>query len=252
MCKFERAEIKNNDKIAQEWDEISPLRYEQLTSNRDLSYNYILKPFILEKVKYLDNTKIIEIGCGTGNLASELINYGSFLLGIDLSRESIKIAQETNKDSSKMIFQQINIEEYASSTPEEFSLAISNMVLMDVQNLNSVVDSIYKILKPNGKFIFTIIHPCFWAQYKQYNNEHWFKYEEEFNIIGNFTITLDPDNRFKTSHTHRPLEQYINTLIQNSFILEEIKELSPQNNHSHLFNNTFKYPRFLGITVSKN
>jgi len=79
MCKFERAEIKNNDKIAQEWDEISPLRYEQLTSNRDLSYNYILKPFILEKVKYLDNTKIIEIGCGTGNLASELINYGSFL-----------------------------------------------------------------------------------------------------------------------------------------------------------------------------
>lgn len=252
MCKFERLEIKNNDKIAQEWDEISSLRYEQVSSNKDLSYNYILKPFILDKVKSFKNRKSIEIGCGTGNLASELINDVSFLLGIDLSVESIKIAQETNKDSSKLIFQQIDIEKYASSTTEKFSLAISNMVLMDVQNLENVIESIYKVLETNGKFIFTIIHPCFWAQYKQYNNEHWFKYNEEFNIVGDFTITLDTDNRLKTTHIHRPLEKYINTLIQNGFILEEIKELYPQDSNIHLFKNNFKYPRFLGITVRKD
>ena len=229
MCKFERLEIKNNDKIAQEWDEISSLRYEQVSSNKDLSYNYILKPFILDKVKSFKNRKAIEIGCGTGNLASELINDVSFLLGIDLSVESIKIAQETNKDSSKLIFQQ-----------------------MDVQNLENVIESIYKVLETNGKFIFTIIHPCFWAQYKQYNNEHWFKYNEEFNIVGDFTITLDTDNRLKTTHIHRPLEKYINTLIQNGFILEEIKELYPQDSNIHLFKNNFKYPRFLGITVRKD
>lgn len=243
---FHRIDEINKELIASEWDKISDLRHSQLNSEQDISFNYILKPYLLNNITDLDKkfNKILEIGCGTGVLAQELVAFCNEIIGIDLSKKSIEIANQS-KTSNNIKFIESSIEEYAE-TNNKFDLIVANMVLMDVENLDDILSSIGSMLLDDGNFIFTIIHPCFWGQYKGYQHEEWFNYIEEFAVNGEFTITLDRNGIYKTTHIHRPLEKYINSLIFNGFKIDEFKELILDEQVKN-----FKYPRFLGIRVSK-
>ena len=42
MEEFQLVQCKGENELSKEWDEISQLRFEQITQNKDLSFEYIL------------------------------------------------------------------------------------------------------------------------------------------------------------------------------------------------------------------
>lgn len=44
---------------------------------------------------------------------------------------------------------------------ERFDKAVANMALMDISNIDPLLNAVYKLIKPNGIFVFSIMHPCF-------------------------------------------------------------------------------------------
>lgn len=250
MDESKRLENKLNVDIANEWNGISALRFKQLSEKKDFSYEYILKPHILSEIKRHSKINVIDIGCGTGNLTNEVSEYCDKLLGLDISQESITIAKRFIKENVTYLTNDITTfsRNYSS---EKFTLAISNMSIMDMNDLESTISSINRILVDDGIFIFTITHPFFWPKYKGYEDEEWFSYKKEHIIESNFDIANEK-SRYKTTHIHRPIETYINTLIKEGFILENFIELMPDNQYLNKFNSIQEYPRFLSITVRKS
>lgn len=226
---------KNNLDIAKEWDNIALLRDLQINSKTDISFHKILVPSILNQlntVSDISEKKLIDLGCGSGYLTNILSSYVNEATGIDISKKNIELAK-THYTTHNLSFYESAIETFKEGG---YEIAIANMVLMDVINLEDCIKSISELLKNGATFIFSITHPQFWPKYWDYEGKKWFNYSREIIIESNFKITNEAST-YKTTHVHRPLEHYLSTLSKYNFKMNSIIELP---NTSEVI-----YPRFL-------
>jgi ubiquinone/menaquinone biosynthesis C-methylase UbiE len=243
---FRRVHNKTLSKIVSEWDALAQLRYEQITSGRDVTYGNILAPAILKLVAERFPNSILDAGCGVGVLSSQLTNIASRVVAIDPSGVSINVARQNFKRPK---FVQASIEEYVHASEEGFELIVANMVLMDVVNLPSFLDATRRLLRKNGAFVFSITHPCFWPEYYGYSAEPWFSYAQEMAIEGPFRTTYDRNGSLVSTHIHRPLELYADAFHNAGLLFEKLIEPMPSGEVSAKYPVPWRLPRYLvGVT----
>ncbi|MBL8153217.1 MAG: class I SAM-dependent methyltransferase [Anaerolineae bacterium] len=116
---------------------------------------------IIEKTKkYLRaSDTILDYGCATGSVALELAGTVSSVHGIDLSSNMIDIARNkaAERARSNAHFMHATIFDERLQ-PESFDLILSLSILHLVENPSEVVNRIYQLLKPQGKFV--VAGPC--------------------------------------------------------------------------------------------
>lgn len=92
--------------------------------------------------------KILDLGCGTGDLANELSTHDVTIIGVDQSANMITQAKKK--------YPHISFElQDATHLPymNEFDAVFSNAVLHWVKQPKQALDRIYRSLKPGGRFI---------------------------------------------------------------------------------------------------
>lgn len=103
---------------------------------------------------------------------------------------------------------------------ESFDLIISNMVLMDVYDYQGFVSTLSKLLKANGRAIFTMHNPYNSVRHERvanyFDSGHQKIYEGFKNATGVSVI-----------YHHRTLEEYIATFRNNGFLLRSLSDLAP-------------------------
>ncbi len=122
--------------------------------NADLyttQHNFVFK-YGEDVIKWLApaaGEKIIDIGCGTGQLTNEIKNFGTEVTGIDASAEMIAKAKENYpgidfyvKDATDFSFD------------EQFDAAFSNATLHWINKQEAALKCIYGCLKKGGRFVF--------------------------------------------------------------------------------------------------
>ena len=237
---------KTETQIANEWDDISSKREVLIKEGKDISFEHVLLPSVLSHFKNCNKDFVVDCGCGTGVLTNYLSKDAKKIIGIDISAKSIEIAKKDNS-AQNINFYNKSINELAFTHPLSASVCVANMFLMDALNLNNTIESISNILIDDGIFIATITHPCFWPIYWNYFNEEWFNYDKEIIIESDFKTTFG--NKFGTStHIHRPLNMYVNALINNGLKILLIDEPYPTYSVTGY---KFEYPRFLLFKCQK-
>jgi len=93
------------------------------------------------------NQRILEIGCGTGNLISQL--HPSHGVGIDFSSEMIERAKKQNP---KIEYYQLDAHDL-SSLAGEFDVIILSDTINDLWDVQRVLEQIKKFCKPNTRII---------------------------------------------------------------------------------------------------
>lgn len=109
--------------------------------------------------KYLQANQvksIVEIGCGTGNLAKRLFNANYDYLGIDLFQEMLDIAYENAPNVS---FQQGDVRNFSLTSTTDCFLITGRSIsyLTTTHDILQSLGCIYKNLKPNGVLMFDAI-----------------------------------------------------------------------------------------------
>lgn len=262
---------KTQDDIAAEWDELAPVRRDQIQSGKDLSFTHVLLPCIKELTETADWTSVLDVGCGTGTLAKEVYNrVEDYLVGVDISSVSLDVArsqleayelirrthhspiegQKGTLNGKAPVASLVNesIQEYGKKEErhDAFTLALANMTLMDVLDLKGAVTSVARLLEPGGTFVLTITHPCFWPKYKEYESADWFEYMEEIVIEAPFEISLG-ERACPATHVHRPLSTYLRTLRQAGFAVETIEEPTPPPQVEGEYPSDWTFPHFLAV-----
>jgi len=107
---------------------------------------------ILEYInkRSLHEVNILDIGCGTGWLDSELSKFG-IVQGLDLSGKAIEIAKLNNPGVK---FEEIDFFE-ADLQNNSFDLIVAQEVIAHVYDQELFVEKVSKLLKPRGLLVVT-------------------------------------------------------------------------------------------------
>ena len=91
---------------------------------------------------------ILDVGCGTGDLASKILETGASVSGIDASADMIALAQQ-NYPSIQFAVQDASQLDYN----REFDAVFSNATFHWIENQKGLLKGIYKSLKHGGRLV---------------------------------------------------------------------------------------------------
>lgn len=239
-----RISYKDQKTIIAEWDSLAELRFEQIKSGKDITFNHILAPNIVTLCKNEKATSVLDVGCGVGILTDIISNVLDIeAVGIDPSANSINIANKHFKRASKFI--KASLEEYMKMNKRKFDIVVSNMVLMDVIDAGIFIDLTSSMINRDGVFVFSIIHPFFWPIYAGFFNKNWFEYNSEIIIEDEFRISMHKTSNMISTYVHRPMYMYVDLFNRSGLVLEKLLEPMPSTNIAAMYPNPWEYPRYL-------
>jgi SAM-dependent methyltransferase len=210
------------------------------------------KPAFFELLGDVRNKAILDLGCGDARFGVELLESGcASYTGIEPSGKMLEFAKR-NLVNTNATVEQATIETW-SYPAEQFDVVVSRLVLHYVKNLDEAFHNIYKTLKPNGRFVFSVLHPVITS----YDTPR-----EKGDVRTNWIV----DDYFKQSSRQvrlrndyvtqyqRTLETIILSLQQARFVLEQVREGCPKAQYfenKNLYQRRMRIPLFLILSARK-
>ena len=106
---------------------------------------------IIARFEEFEGKDVLEVGCGIGTDGLEFAKHGARYVGIDLSPNSIKLAEERFMlSNAKGIFKVVNAEERLPFQDASFHHIYSFGVIHHTVHPEALVDEVYRVIKPGG------------------------------------------------------------------------------------------------------
>ncbi|MCU0535769.1 MAG: methyltransferase domain-containing protein [Hydrococcus sp. Prado102] len=103
---------------------------------------------LLEILSPQKGDRILDLGCGTGQLTERIANMGATAIGVDNAPTMIAQAQQNYPDVQFEIADATNF-----TFSEPFDAVFSNAVLHWIKPPEAAINCIWQVLKPGGRFI---------------------------------------------------------------------------------------------------
>lgn len=232
--------------------------YKALRETND-NYNILLEqPAMRELLPDLKDKSVLDLGCGFGNNCVDFINAGAKrVTGVDISKKMLSEAIKNNShpkiDYINMPLEEINLLEL------KYDLIYSSLCFHYIKDFSKLIKDAYSLLTDNGVLLFSQEHPVVTASDKNYgnyiNNENndpcafcFNGYQSEGLRDGHWFV----DNVIEY---HPTLSTIINTVCENSFIINRIVEPVPNEyalSRRPGLSKEFIKPTFLIVKAFKN
>ncbi|MEK5430500.1 class I SAM-dependent methyltransferase [Lysinibacillus sp. FSL R7-0073] len=205
----------------------------------DTHREVLLNPTIFSLLEEVNGKHILDAGCGEGYLSRLLVKKGAIVTAVDFSQKMLDIAMERTPQQLPVQFFYGNCENLAFLADNQFDRIVSNMVLQDLEDYRATIREMYRLLKPNSTFIFSILHPCFvtpnsgWIRHEQLDQQYW-KVQRYFYEGVYQQLSSDPPLIL----FHRTLTSYVEAITEAGFHIEKIVEPRPSQEMLE------KYPQF--------
>ncbi len=184
---------------------------------------------LLEK-NNVSKGNIVELGCGTGSMTQILDSYGYNMIGIDISKDMLEIANNKKKDAGKNItylYQSMADFELENKVDACVCVCDSSNYLIENGELMACFRSVYNNLKDNGILIMDfkteyfykkILGECTIAENREDASFIWENFYYNEDKINEYILTLfikDANGKF---------DKYEETHYQRAYSIKEIKE----------------------------
>lgn len=151
---------------------------------------------------------ILDLACGLGELSRLIAGRGATVTAVDASTKMLRHAVPT----SGVDYRHGDATNTAWWDGAPFDGVVSNMALMDIDDLDAAVETIAAVVSDRGWVLIAVLHPCFpglpdtgtlpsWPPDQGYSREGWW--------------TTDSDGvRGHVGAYHRMLSTYLNALVR--------------------------------------
>ena len=175
--------VDTYNKIAQEYD-------------KEFGNDYSDTPYVDKFLNYLEGKKVLDIGCGVGNLTKYIMDKGFNVEGIDLSKEMLNIAKQKYSDIK---FYEMNMKEITLRKKYDGIMLAYSLFHLTKKEVIEVLPKYYDLLNSNGKILLILQY----GQGERIVNE---PLKEGLKIFINYysqdeIIEILKNNRFKILYT---------------------------------------------------
>lgn len=179
---------------------------------------YLERPATLELLSDVAGQRVLDAGCGPGVYTKWLVEQGAEVVGIDVSERMVE--QARRRLDGKARIEQADLDTNLDRFDDDyFDLVLSSLVLDYVRDIETVFGQFSRLLRPNGRVVFSVVHPL--AAYLMFEPEDYFAIEEvsaEWTGFG--TPVVVPSYR-------RSLGAWTETVADAGFVIERMVEAKP-------------------------
>jgi ubiquinone/menaquinone biosynthesis C-methylase UbiE len=210
--------MKTSNTDLQLWN-THPLSYLDLhNENYDQFKKIFDTPAFITMLGNLKNKKILDLGCGNGDLCKALTKRGARVIGLDGAENMLKEAEKNFSGSIYILCDLLH--EPIPFPSESFDIVTAKMLLDVVASVSDVSSQALRVLKSKGLYAIEIPHPM-----RPYIKKNKSRY------IGIHAYQAETRGKIKFSdenfsYYHRSISHYINTIIELGFTLRRVQEIS--------------------------
>ncbi|MNW33907.1 Malonyl-[acyl-carrier protein] O-methyltransferase [compost metagenome] len=221
----------DTEEAIRRWDMHAENFTAKYTEEGDRSREVLLNPALQACMGPLGGKKVLDAGCGEGYLSRKMVKAGASVEAVDYSIEMLRLAKERTSSALGITYHHGNLEKLEMFGDQSFDLIVSNMVIQDLAQYEQAIAEMQRLLVPGGRFIFSILHPCFqtpqsgWVKDETGKKLYW-KVDQYFNE-GPLEQAIPYDQEEKFLYFHRTLGSYVQTIIEAGLLLEGMIEPKP-------------------------
>jgi ubiquinone/menaquinone biosynthesis C-methylase UbiE len=200
---------------------------------------FVLDPLLFSELGSFREKTVLELGCGNGYLAKKfLAEDAKKLILVDISEHNLEHASQ-KVDSPKVEFLLQDATKTWQVNDRSIDVIYSNMMLNEVENIQSVCAEAFRVLRPGGVFAFSTTHPA-WDLFIYAQQQAGVEPQKVKGLGGYFRRgyakfimntddyssghTKKRDEDFEVEHYQRPVSDYFAAVKQAGFSIEKFIE----------------------------
>jgi len=232
----------SEEEVTQHWDDNADVWTEHVRKGWDTYREHLNNPAFLKLIGNLNGKKVLDAGCGEGYNTRIFARTGAMMTGVDISPRLIEHARQAEKAEPLGIrYEVASFTDLSLFNNESFDTVVSTMALMDSPDYEKALAEIFRVLRKNSDFFFSVSHPCFmtkgfgWITDRNNNQEkltvsgyfnktQWIERWQFSNVSEEIRKDVP---QFDIPRFPRTLAEYINPLVQAGFVLKKLSEPRP-------------------------
>jgi 2-polyprenyl-3-methyl-5-hydroxy-6-metoxy-1,4-benzoquinol methylase len=251
------------DPIQSQWEANSQAFADLIDQKGTPHHQHILNPCVEKLIGDVEGKMLLDAGCGEGYLSRRYARKGAIVTGVDISNGLIEICRSLPVNNVKYHVGDICDLDFIKD--RTYDIVLCNLVLLNAPCLNEALEEFYRVLKPNGVLVFSVVHPSF----NFYGPGKWEMGEKDtdtkrrkglFFRVDRYFDEREYEHIWKTrtgeyfpkpmSFFHRTLTTYIRAVIDSGFIISRIEEPRPVVD-DEFFDRERRIPFFLVVKARK-
>ena len=215
--------------IRTDWSPVAEW-YDELVGDSGSEYHQkVVIPGVLRLLAAAQGDAVIDIACGQGVLCRALHGRGICVTGADAAVELIRAARERGPaEIHYEVADAVNLSNFGDG---KFDAAACMLAIQNIHPLPPVFSSIGRILKPGGRLVIVMMHPCFRGDKETswgWDEEAKVQYRrvDRYLIPRKTPIVTHPGSNPDqyTWEFHRPISGYVKAMSQGGLLVDAMEE----------------------------
>lgn len=208
----------------------------------DSAYNaWYDRPAVLELLGDVAGARVLDVGCGPGLYAAELIARGADVVGMDASPAMIALATRRVASAEFRVHDLETAIDWLSD--ETFDAAVMALVIHHLDGRGAVLSEVHRILRPGGRLVVSTNHPA----------HDWLR-------LGGSYFDREPveevwSTGLAARYWRQPLTDSVREFRNAGFVIQDIVEPRPQPAMADRYPETFeklsREPAFINFELVK-
>ena len=182
-------------------------------------HKFLIEPTQLGLLSLGAGERVLDIGCGNGQFARKVASLGCEVVAVDAAPRMVENARRrTPNDAEYAVRLRYDVVDASDSAAmlalgeSEFEAAVCTMALMDIASIEPIARTVRRLLKPEGRFVFSVMHPCFNSTegFRQTMEQE----DRDGEIVERWSVSV---TRYIEPHVHKGLAMRGQPLAQNYF-----------------------------------
>jgi SAM-dependent methyltransferase len=148
------------------WEATAEWWDDQIGPDGNVFHRTLIAPKQMRLLELVPGQTVLDIACGNGQFAREMARAGVNVVAFDFTEKFLARARKHTEAAGIQ-----NIEYRSLDATDEkkllalgegrFDAAVCTMAIMDMTEIAPLMRSLTRVLKPGGRFVFSVTHPCF-------------------------------------------------------------------------------------------